>query len=120
MSLAHPLTAKQSKRARSLLKWNIQDVVSRSAIIKKRLEQFEHSQLTLMKSENDDLVKLYTKQGIAFHRSGEVSLSAPKQVTTTSQGSNVYEVEMPSYDARLVQGEDTPDEPAQENTASGT
>lgn len=69
------LTGKQSKSARSLLKWNLHDLSNRiQSIVPKRIDSFEHGRVHLLQWENNELVKIYKKAGIIFGADFEVSL----------------------------------------------
>jgi hypothetical protein len=64
----HKITAKQCRAARSLLKWNIQDLGSRvQRIPSRRIDSFEHSAVHIMEWENDELVTVFRKAGIRFN-----------------------------------------------------
>lgn len=96
------LSAKQCKRARSLLKWNLQDIISRSTLTKKSLEQFEQGHSSLMRPENDELVKIFQAEGIVFRANGDVEYKPKKAAHAASQTSQVFEVDVPSYHSQLI------------------
>lgn len=60
------LTPRQSKRAREMLRWNLTDVAARTRVPLKKFEQFERGMIRLMMPENDEIVRLYKKQGLIF------------------------------------------------------
>lgn len=68
------INAKQSRKARSLLKWNVHDVISKCAIRVQRFDNFERGSIRLTRPENDELVKLYSDQGIRFTGNHDVVL----------------------------------------------
>src|ERR1700678_1611470 len=71
----HKITGKQSRAARSLLQWNIYDLANRvKKLPAKRIDSFEHGMVHLMEWENDELVRCFKKQGIAFKADLEVAL----------------------------------------------
>jgi len=70
----HQITAKQSRQARSLLKWNIHDVLNKCEIRQQRLDQFERGTLRISRPENDALVKVYLDHGIIFTSDHDVKL----------------------------------------------
>ena len=84
--MAQQITAKQSRQARSLLKWNIQDVVNKCTMRPQRLDHFERGIARLTRPENDDLIKVYTEHGITFTSDYEVRL---KKVDVEKQRSKV-------------------------------
>jgi len=69
------IISKQSRAARSLLKWNINDLATRSGVPQRRLDQFEKNVLHLVKGENDAVVSAFKKVGIQFKDNFEVILS---------------------------------------------
>lgn len=69
------ITPKQCKKARSLLKWNIHDVVGKCNLSPVRLERFERASIRLSRPENDELYKLFTKFGLVFTLDFEVILA---------------------------------------------
>lgn len=73
--MSHTITPKQSMKARSLLKWNVYDVVSKCNLSPVRLERFERASLRLSRPENDELYRLYTKFGLIFTADFEVLLA---------------------------------------------
>ena len=73
MSLRLPqISSSQCKRARAMLKWNPQDLASRTHLQVKRIEMFERNQLRLTKPENDEIIKTFHKFHIDFRPDGEV------------------------------------------------
>jgi hypothetical protein len=69
------ITGKQSRSARSLLKWNIHDLANRvKGIVAKRIDSFEHGMVHLMEWENDEIVKSFKSNGIVFKADLEVAL----------------------------------------------
>lgn len=73
--MSKQITAKQCKKARSLLKWNIHDVVGKTNLSPVRLERFERGTIRLTRPENDELYKLFTKFGLVFTQDFEVFLA---------------------------------------------
>lgn len=84
--MAQQITAKQSRQARSLLKWNIQDVVNKCGMRTQRLDHFERGIARLTRPENDDLIKVYSEHGIIFTSDYEVML---KKVDVAKQRSKI-------------------------------
>lgn len=68
------ITSNQCRKARSLLKWNIHDVVSKCNVSPPRLERFERASIRLTRPENEELVKLFIKHGIQFTEDFDVLL----------------------------------------------
>lgn len=68
------ITPKMSKQARSMLKWNIHDVVSKCKLNPNRLEQFEKGLFRLTRTENEELYDVYTDHDIIFTKDFEVKL----------------------------------------------
>jgi len=75
------ITSKQCKSARSLLKWNIHDLASRTNVLSKRIDNFEKGMCHLHQPENDDIVRVYVEAGIEFRSDFEVVLADPKRNT---------------------------------------
>lgn len=71
---ARQISAKQSRQARSLLKWNHHDVAGKCTIRLLRIDQFERGSLRLSRPENDELTKVYVDHGIYFSQDGDVKL----------------------------------------------
>ena len=71
---AKQISSKQSRQARSLLKWNHHDVIGKCTLRLQRLDHFERGILRLTRPENDELVKVYVDHGIYFSGDGEVKL----------------------------------------------
>ena len=80
--MSKAITAKQSKQARSLLKWNVQDVISKCTIAIARLEAFERGNIRLSKPENETLHQLYVDHGIEFGADFDVRLKKKSQTGT--------------------------------------
>lgn len=78
------LSPRQCRTARSLLKWNYHDLSSKSGVAPKRIEEFERATLHLQKSENDELVDTFHKQGIEFKADFQVVLTDGKGKSTSS------------------------------------
>ena len=60
------ITARQCKQARSLLKWNIHDIASKTNIPPKHLERFERSVTRLTMPEAKEVIHVFEKHGICF------------------------------------------------------
>ena|SRR5579884_3048578 len=80
------ITGKQCKKARSLLKWNLQDLASRlaSGIQTSRIDSFEKGFVHVMQWENDELSKAFKAAGIEFSSDLEVYLRTQTHVGTGS------------------------------------
>jgi hypothetical protein len=73
----HKITGKQCKTARSLLKWNVNDLSSRlRSVPAKRIESFERGIVHIQEWENDEIVKAMRKEGVEFRSDFEVILKA--------------------------------------------
>jgi len=97
MSLRLPqISSSQCKRARAMLKWNPQDLASRTHLQVKRVEMFERNQLRLTKPENDEIIKTFHKFHIDFRPDGDVIFLAgtPASVSeaATSKEQKTYMV----------------------------
>ena len=69
------ISGKQSKTARSLLKWNLHDLVSRvNGIQSRRIENFEKGAIPLEEWESDEVTKAFKKSGIKFGDNFSVTL----------------------------------------------
>jgi hypothetical protein len=68
------ISTKQCKRARALLKWNPNDLASRTRIPLRHLEKFERNQVRLTKPENDEVVKVFERHNVEFMPDGNVLL----------------------------------------------
>lgn len=55
-----------------MLKWNPQDLASRTRIAVKTIEMFERNQQRLTKPENDEIIKAFHKYHIDFKPPAEV------------------------------------------------
>lgn len=88
--MATVITAKQSRQARSLLKWNVQDVVNKCALQMRRIDHFERGIVRLSRTENDALVKVYIDNGIAFTRDYDVRLIKKEDSRKTSTSLKDY------------------------------
>lgn len=94
MSVSVTLTAQQCKRARSLLKWNLQDLANHTRLKISILDAFEHGKSKLQRPENAEVVKTLKKEGIDFKSNGEVSLKrGGKGHSTSAQDHTVYEID---------------------------
>ena len=82
------LTARQCRSARGLLKWNIHDLASRTSVLHKRIESFERGSIKLHKPENEEIIKLFQKQGIEFKENFEVDLSDNRNKDSSMQAIN--------------------------------
>lgn len=93
------LSAKQSKRARSLLHWNVQDISSRCNITRVRIEQFERGDVPLTRIENELLLKVFIKNGILINTHGDVLMREDAKDITEQleQKDNVFAVNTQSY-----------------------
>lgn len=60
------ITARQCKQARSLLKWNLHDITSKTNIPAKQLERFERSLTRLTMPESKEVITVFEKHGIVF------------------------------------------------------
>ena len=85
------LTGKQSKSARSLLKWNLYDLGNRvKGVVPKRIGSFEHGLVHLMEWENDELVRAFKKAGILFKGDLEVVLDKSKPTQDAGSGGGMH------------------------------
>ncbi len=69
------MTGKQCRKARNLLRWNQRDLSARSRVPVKRLDNFEKGYFRLYKSEHDDVMKVFKREGVIFKDNFEVVLS---------------------------------------------
>lgn len=69
------ITSTQCKRARALLKWNPQDLASRTRIPVRHIEKFERNQVKLLKPENAEIIEAFAKKNVTFRSNGDVELS---------------------------------------------
>jgi transcriptional regulator with XRE-family HTH domain len=93
----HQITAKQSRQARSLLKWNLHDVVNKCTLRPQRIDHFERGILRLSRPENDQLFKVYTDNGIFFTRDFDVKLTkveVAKQRTKIGEDDIIEDAQM--------------------------
>jgi hypothetical protein len=87
--------------ARSLLKWNLHDLASYvKSILIKRIDNFEHGIVHLLPWENEELIRVFKKAGIAFNDDLEVTLAKDRAEQIRPQ--NV----MHGEGARIVLGVD--------------
>jgi len=69
------ISGRQCKASRSLLKWNIHDLVNRLKDIEaRRIEGFERNTLQLLEWENQEILTVLKKHGIIFTNDSEVIL----------------------------------------------
>lgn len=68
------LTPKMSSRARSLLKWNVNDLAKASNVQPKTIESFERGIKRLIKPDNDAMFKIFKEHGIRFKDNMEIEL----------------------------------------------
>jgi hypothetical protein len=68
------LSSGQCRRARALLKWNLNDLASRTHVPLRTLQKFEHNLTRLIKSENEALFFLFSRHGVEFASDGVVTL----------------------------------------------
>jgi len=80
------LTPKQCKRARALLKWNPQDLASRTRIPVKHIEKFERNQVKLTKPENKELFDTFSKKNLVFDSDGTVEFQRSTAYEEEAQG----------------------------------
>lgn len=69
------ITSTQCKRARALLKWNPQDLASRTRIPVRHIEKFERNQVKLLKPENAEIIDAFAKKNVTFRSNGDVELN---------------------------------------------
>lgn len=94
MSSSVTLNAQQCKRARSLLKWNLQDLANQTRLKFSTLDAFERGKGKLQRPENEEVVKTFKKEGIDFKSSGDVSLKrGGKSHSGGAQDHTVYEID---------------------------
>ncbi len=63
----HKIIGSQCRTARSLLKWNVYDLTNHlGSISSRRIQDFEKGSTQLLGWENEDLMRLFTKNGIEF------------------------------------------------------
>ena len=68
------ITGKQSKTARSLLKWNPYDLASRTHVHIKRIDSFERGFFQLHQGEMDEVMRVFNEGGIVFGEDFSVRL----------------------------------------------
>ena len=78
MSNAITITSAQCKRARGMLKWNPQDLASRTRIPVRQIEKFERNQTKLLRPENEEIVDTFHKNGVDFDKNGDVLMKGQK------------------------------------------
>lgn len=106
MSGEFQLSPSQCKRARALLKWNFQDLASRTHIDARQIEKFERAELKLQRPENDLLVKLFLKHDVTFAKNGDVALKVTKAAGPQEEQRIVMSMHNFSNDTALPSGED--------------
>jgi hypothetical protein len=84
-----------------MLKWNPQDLASRTHLQVKRIEMFERNQLRLTKPENDEIIKTFHKFHIDFRPDGEVIFLAG---TPAAAADNATPREEKTYMVTLADG----------------
>lgn len=107
MSNILTITPQQCKRARALLKWNPQDLASRTHVSVRQIEKFERNQTKLLKPENAEIVEAFEKKGLHFLKNGDVK---QKHATHSSDGTNALgdnEETRINLDALLISAEKT-------------
>lgn len=67
-------SARQCKRARALLKWNVNDLSSRTRLKPRRIEELERGAVRLTQPEIIELISVFEKNGIVFKGEEDVSL----------------------------------------------
>lgn len=83
----HKLTGKQCKQARGLLKWNVYDLSSHvNGINPKRIESFERGMVHIAEWENDEMVKAFRKEGVAFNAELDVVLAEADKKRNVASG----------------------------------
>ncbi len=87
------ITARQSKQARALLKWNISDLASRTNVLPDRLERYERQSIRLTLPENKELKAVYEKEGIVFGENLDVTLKKQENKTAHTQEQEVVDGE---------------------------
>lgn len=83
------ISPQQCKRARAMLKWNIQDLASHTTIPLKQIEKFERNQIRLTKPENDEVLSTFTKQNLILLNTGEVE----RRITHGSQHTDSHHID---------------------------
>lgn len=73
------ITARQSLQARSLLKWNLHDLASKTNLTPKYLERFERSLTRLTMPEAKQVITVYEKNGIIFLDNMDVMLEKKEE-----------------------------------------
>lgn len=68
------ITPKMCARARSLLKWNVNDLAKATNIAPQTIESFERGIKRLIKPDNDSMLKIFKEHGIRFKENMEVEL----------------------------------------------
>ncbi len=96
--MAHNITSRQCKQARSLLKWNPQDLASRTRIPVRNIERFEKGVTRLMLPENDEIMKTFKKNGIIFKDNFDVMLVGKDDAEERAEAS-LDECEPPELEA---------------------
>ncbi len=66
------ISGQQCKAARAALKWNPQDLASRTRIHVRKIEKFERNQEKLLRPENEEIVEAFSKKGVSFTKDGKV------------------------------------------------
>ncbi|GEM_PF-6361784 len=73
--MASQITPRQCKQARSLLKWNVQDLAVKAKLYPKQIERFEKSLTRVTMPEMDAMVKIFKQEGIQFLDNMDVILA---------------------------------------------
>lgn len=112
--MAIQITSRQCKQARSLLKWNIQDLSNKSKIAPRQIERFEKNLARLTQTENASMVKTLESEGIEFLKNMEIKLDKSK-----GQNQKTAKVEEKSYEVTLEDLLGTSDQPEPDETGKG-
>ncbi len=84
--MAVKITPKVSQRARSLLKWNVNDLSKESNVPPKVIERFERGMGQMQRPDNDAIFKTFKEHGIRIKDNLEVELVDKKSGKKSNSG----------------------------------
>jgi hypothetical protein len=94
------ISNRQCRQARSLLKWNPQDLACRTHITARRIEGFERGSVRLMLPEQKELVDIFEKAGLVF--TGENDVAFSKRFNAEVSGTGMHQARPKSSNSTSV------------------
>ena len=85
--MAVNLSTRECRNARLLLKWNFQDLASKTRMRAKRIEGFERGSIELIRPEIEELHKVFITHGVEF-KPGSVELSKGAKAKAKTQATH--------------------------------